>query len=73
MTLLCGRRNLAFVYCRGDLRFPRDMYAGDEFTTSRRIIRDLCEPNVLKRLGCQKRGVLDIKDAPFFEGVSTRV
>jgi len=41
----------------------------DEFLTSRRIIRDLLEPNVLKRLGCQKRGMLDIKDAEFFAGV----
>ncbi len=56
--------------CRGDVRFPRDMYTtDDEFLTSRRIIRDLLEPNVLKRLGCQKRGMLDIKDAEFFAGV----
>ena len=54
------------------MRFPRDMYTADEeFTPSRRLIRDLLEPNVLKRLGCLKRGMLDIKDAPFFHGVST--
>jgi hypothetical protein len=53
------------------VRFPRDMYtADDEFLPSRRIIRDLLEPSVLKRLGCQKRGMLDIKDAEFFAGVS---
>ncbi len=62
------------MWCgRGDLRFPKDMYTNTEdYTHSRRIIRALLEPNVGKRLGCLKRGALDIKEAPFFEEVRRR-
>lgn len=42
----------------------------DDYTNCRRIIRALLEPNVVKRLGCLKRGALDIKDSPFFSDVS---
>ena len=57
------------LLCRGEIRFPRDMYVGDTYTSSRRLVRELCEPNVLRRLGCLRRGALDVKDAPFFDGV----
>ena len=59
---------------RGDLRFPKDMYtATDDYTNARRLIRALLEPNVVRRLGCMKRGAQDIKDSPFFTDVRNLV
>lgn len=55
----------------GDLRFTKDLYTNsDDYTHARRLIRALLEPNVQRRLGCQKRGATDIKESPFFSDVS---
>ena len=56
--------------CSGDLRFPKDMYTNSQqMSSARRTIRALLDPNVLKRLGCQRRGALDVKECSFFKDV----